>query len=169
MNRQKYFIRNINEQSSNKHFVYVKVPGRYNLKEKDYFQIESILLSTKIEEKGRLGLIIHDNRDKEEKKTLSYSFSVEESPVTLGRGKCTLSVNYSFFSKVHCSFFYEKDKKKWALLDGTEKKPSTNGLWLMLNRKYEIHEELKVKIGGNIISIKFAWKIWYSNDVILNL
>lgn len=79
-----------------------------------------------------------------------------DSPITIGRSKCSINLNFSFLSKKHCSIKYNKDINHWEIFDGADGKSSTNGTWLMINSKYEIqYESTIVKIGNNIIKISF--------------
>lgn len=91
----------------------------------------------------------------EQQKT-NYSFSTQESPIILGRGKsCRVKIDSNFLSKKHTTVQYNKKTKNWEIQDGYEKHPSLNGTWLWLNTKYELKETTYIKVGNNIIRLYY--------------
>jgi hypothetical protein len=87
---------------------------------------------------------------------LTYNFEPKDSPVTIGRGDCKITLNYSSLSKKHCTICYNLYYNTWEIHDGFEDKKSTNGTWLLVNSKYEIKEDTFVKIDNNTFKISLV-------------
>jgi len=82
-----------------------------------------------------------------------YDFSSSDSPITIGRKNCVITINSNAISKNQSTLFFEN--KSWFITDGFENKGSTNGTWLLLDSKHEINEPVHIKIGSNVIKIDF--------------
>jgi len=83
-----------------------------------------------------------------------YEYSIADSPITIGRVKCTIKVNSSICSKKHTTLTYSEDDECWYIADGHKTKKSTNGTWIMLDRKFAIESDSFFKMGANIFSVK---------------
>ena len=76
--------------------------------------------------------------------------------VTLGRSK---DCNFSFpkdksFSRFQTTFEYDDIKKEWSIIDGFEKKSSTNGTWIFGTHSFVIENEMIVEILNSKIKIR---------------
>ena len=75
---------------------------------------------------------------------------------SLGRSK---DCNFSFpkdksFSRFQTTFEYDDIKKEWSIIDGMEKKSSTNGTWIFGTHSFIIKNEMIVEILNSKIKIK---------------
>jgi len=149
----------------------------YQIRKKQYFSINQIAFSLdpqnddgnpndKFHTQSNLKIIIYDQSvDKDNSENLGgnstkstnsnkiFYFKPADSPVTIGRSKCSISLDFSFLSKRHCQIVYNKIEGVWEIGDGYNGKSSTNGTWLLLNSKFEISDTTHVKIGSNVIKI----------------
>lgn len=109
----------------------------------------------KTEKNGRESLIPENGLGSTKSTSTSkvFNFKPEDSPITIGRLKCSISLDFSFLSKRHCVIEYNKNEGVWEICDGYKGKPSTNGTWLLLKSKYEISNTTYFKIGSNIIKV----------------
>ena len=76
--------------------------------------------------------------------------------VTLGRSQ---ECDYSFpkdksFSRFQTTFEYDENKKEWSIIDGKDKKSSTNGTWILGSHSFLIKNEMMVEILNSKILIK---------------
>ncbi len=58
-----------------------------------------------------------------------YYFDKKESPVTIGRKKTLIQMDYSFFSRNQCTLEWQATNKEWVLYDGYKNKTSSYGTW----------------------------------------
>lgn len=98
--------------------------------------------------------------------TLKYSnssiykistFPKTKKKITIGRDpSCTLRVdkNNDVFSKIHITAEYKEEEKSWVVYDGTEAKPSTNGVWLFVQKPYKITSNTQFKLEESLFSIE---------------
>ena len=80
----------------------------------------------------------------------------EKMIVTIGRGiNCDLSYpSDKSFSRIHASLIFDSDINLWKIKDGDgNKKPSSNGIWLVASHSYEITNETIFKIGRATLKI----------------
>ena len=55
-----------------------------------------------------------------------FEFSIIDSPVTIGRAKCSVKINSSIYSKKHTSVEYNSLSNCWNIVDGHKNKKSIN-------------------------------------------
>jgi len=85
---------------------------------------------------------------------VKYEFNTNDSPITMGRDKdCKIVMDSNIYSKIHCTIFFKESLKTWVIEDGNNGKRSTNGLWMLIENKVEIHEEQTFKVGSNVFKI----------------
>ena len=58
---------------------------------------------------------------------------------------CHIKFNDNSLSRYQCEFKWIQGR--WAVIDGTEKKASTNGTWVFLDEFTEITPGMIIKIG----------------------
>lgn len=58
------------------------------------------------------------------------------------------------FSRFQTTFEYDDIKKEWSIIDGKEKKSSTNGTWIFGTHSFIIKNEMIVEILNSKIKIK---------------
>jgi hypothetical protein len=167
-NLQKYFLRYINDSTS-KNLIYIKITQPFAITQKQYFSMCQLIFSICPIDVGKnngneLKVVIYSKEKEISNSSLSnfsnyisnrnvYYFKPKDSPITIGRYKCTITLDYSSLSKKQCSIVYNPEEMCWEIFDGFEEKPSTNGTWLTLNSKYDINDTTFVKIGNNVIKI----------------
>jgi hypothetical protein len=107
-----------------------------------------------IENESQLTILkLSCKRSPEEEKYIFNSsdyLSDSAKPITIGRDKkCQIVyVNDKSFSKIHSSIIYNKNIKKWEIIDGTYEKNSTNGVWVIPKHSHEIYDGLTFKLMG---------------------
>lgn len=79
--------------------------------------------------------------------------------IKIGRNKDNdFYINNSSLSRVHTSILYKKEINSWILIDGTEKRKSTNGNWVYLDDIWEITDkDLFFRIDGNFLKLKIIY------------
>jgi hypothetical protein len=165
-NKKKYFIRtylsnNINKPSnangneftigSINDIFFVRINDSYQVNKEDIFMIGDLAFVFRVDnDKLIVTKMKHKNFPEEEVKTF-----VDENgnaTFTIGRNSnCSFSfpTNRSL-SKIHCSIKYNKIDKTWVVYDGIfgKNKKSTNGIWLLPKKRFEIYNEMEFKILG---------------------
>lgn len=80
------------------------------------------------------------------------TFTTKDSPITIGRENCSITIDNKSISRTHSTLFYNKFNNKWYIVDGNGKdKMSTHGTWLIVDHKTKfqllnIEERYEVKI-----------------------
>ncbi len=75
-----------------------------------------------------------------------FNFGPEEFEVRIGRANdCHVRFEGNNFSRYQCSFKYIEGQ--WHICDGTGKKPSSTGTWILVDKFQEIKSGMKIKIG----------------------
>ena len=80
------------------------------------------------------------------------TFTTKDSPITIGRENCSITIDNKNISRTHSTLFYNKFNNKWYIVDGNGKdKMSTHGTWLIVDHKTKfqllnIEERYEVKI-----------------------
>jgi pSer/pThr/pTyr-binding forkhead associated (FHA) protein len=75
-----------------------------------------------------------------------FNFGPEEFEVKIGRANdCHVRFEGNNFSRYQCNFKYIDGQ--WHVCDGTGKKPSSNGTWILVDKFQEIKSGMKIKIG----------------------
>lgn len=79
--------------------------------------------------------------------------------IKIGRNKDNdFYINNPSLSRIHTSILYKKDINSWILIDGTDKKKSTNGNWVYLDDIWEITDkDLFFRIDGNFLKLKIIY------------
>ena len=151
-NKQKYFLRNLSDTTcDNSVFIYMKITKPRRLgSTKQYISMLQVVFSVNVIESS-LNISIVKNLKSDDK--LTFSFEPKDSPISIGRGDCTIKLAHPSLSKLHCSIIFNKSSKCWEIRDGYGDRNSTNGTWLMINSKHEIDDETFVKIGNNTFRI----------------
>lgn len=155
---KKYYIRTYKEQLDNGLSVLlVKIKKTFPIKLKEIFMIGDLFFVFKvrtIENESQLTILkLSCKRSPEEEKYIFNSsdyLSDSAKPITIGRDKkCQIVyVNDKSFSKIHSSIIYNKNIKKWEIIDGTYEKNSTNGVWVIPKHSHEIYDGLTFKLMG---------------------
>ena len=61
---------------------------------------------------------------------VKYEFTINDSPVTIGREKtCKIVLDSNIYSKIHSTLYYDQSSNAWLIQDGYKEKKSTNGTW----------------------------------------
>ena len=145
----KFYFRSLKESNI---CVYVRIKKNYLLKNKKYFQIGDTIFHAEPHNESSLKITIHKNPSQYEE----YYYDCNMKEILLGRSeRCHITLNQDILSKIHCSFKFDCEKKKWFISDGNGEKASTNGTWMFCNSKYELNDsETEVKIGKSVLIIK---------------
>lgn len=149
----KYYFRNIKE-NDNKILLYTKITSPYKIRKKQFFAVNQLAFSAEMTENFGIKIVVYENDSKNGPKL--FQFSSSDSPVTLGRSKCKVNLDFSILSKKHCVIKFDQELKVWEINDGSEGRPSTNGTWLLVTSKFEINDTTFVKIGDNTIKISIV-------------
>jgi hypothetical protein len=118
----------------------IKIAKNFIIKKKQFFSLNQIIISiepnTKIEslkeissstnvsysqnENDEINIVVFLNtKNKEDQINKNiYKFDKSNSPITIGRSKCTITLDNNSLSKKHCSLSYNTELKCWKLIDG---------------------------------------------------
>jgi hypothetical protein len=150
----KYYFRNI-KGNDNKILIYTKIISFFQIKKKHFFSINQLAFSIDLDSNYSISITIYDNDLTKAPQT--FEFKPKDSPVTIGRHKCSVSLDYSVLSKKHCVINFDPEEKSWKIIDGYAGRASTNGTWLLINSKFEIREETTFfKVRDNIFKISLV-------------
>ncbi len=162
-NNGKYYIKSISEKSESKILMYVKITSPYQITSKQYFSMKGVVFTASptpvdhdegiMENSIKITVIMEIKRQTFENNSKTYYFDPTQSPITIGRGDCSIKLDYSFLSKKHCTVYFNDKTLLWEIDDGFEGKRSTNGIWLTLNSRYELKEENIIKIGNSSFNV----------------
>ena len=147
----KYYFRNIKE-NDNKILIYTRITYPYKIKKKQFFAVNQVAFSIEITQNLGLKIYVYESDSKNNGPKL-FEFSIDDSPITIGRNKCKVNLDFSILSKKHCVLKFDKEEKVWIITDGIEGRPSTNGTWLLVTSKFELNDTTFIKIGENIIKV----------------
>lgn len=104
----------------------------FNKDNKKYEDLKIILMSPK-EKENNFGM----GKNKE------YKFNASNcNHVTIGREDCSINLNNNYYSKPHCSIYYNSSRYMWELCDGDSlgNKASTHGTWVLINTELSLGE-----------------------------
>jgi len=74
-----------------------------------------------------------------------FTAPLENGCIKIGRrNNCEIQVEDNLLSKYQCTIKFLPEEG-WILIDGTEKRPSTNGTWLYMNDDFEIYNGIIFK------------------------
>jgi len=153
-----YYIRAFSGKGSDNKILFIKLKNQHKLKLKQKELIsagDTIFQITPIDDESLE--IIHLSRKKVLGDIHKKLFNGKKNKiVTLGRSK---DCNFSFpkdksFSRFQTTFEYDDIKKEWSIIDGMEKKSSTNGTWIFGTHSFIIKNEMIVEILNSKIKIK---------------
>lgn len=91
-------------------------------------------------------------------KNKEYKFKVSNcNHVTIGREDCSINLNHKYYSKPHCSIYYNTIINMWELSDGDPlgNKGSTHGTWVLINNDLSLgdYDEYVIKFNKQTIRI----------------
>jgi len=149
---QQYYIKTINDNKNGRNLLYMKIEKPYIVLEKHFFFLGDCLISAELHEttKSLLIELYYPNGTENEK----YEFSIKDTPVTIGRIKCSVRINSTICSKKQATL--EHNEGNWYIYDGHGTKKSTNGTWLLLDRKFQLETDCYLKLGSNVFSINIV-------------
>lgn len=160
----KFFFRNINDNEE-RIIAYVKVCNETKIEKKSYFSLGNILFLFEVDKQNPKIISISNFR---KTKTTLEKFSFSSDPnlvsdillpvdhnnqITIGRSKCSITVDENSLSKKHCTLYFCNERFCWIIKDGYDNKNSTNGTWLWVKHKLEINETTYIKITNSVIKI----------------
>ena len=164
-NKTRYFIQYLNNDfNNNKLYMTIRIYNELFINKDEirllYLILGKILITLSIGENDDLCFKIYKNsisNNIENRRILEYNFKISDSPITIGREKCSIILENNFISRVHTTFIYGNNNK-WCLFDGNEKRRhSTHGTWIILNNNFfelnPLNENYEVKIGEYAFNI----------------
>jgi len=100
--------------------------------------------------------IVKYDKDPSNNKLFKFN-STTKSHISIGRSSdCDIQMKNSFVSKIHCRISYDRALSKWVIFDGTEKKPSSHGSWMILNSKISIEDGSEIKFNNYLLMFSFV-------------
>ena len=144
IDKRTYYIRTYTMTPYNFIFL-VQINRYYEITQEEYFMLGDVFFIMTPEKKKITISIYKNGKVKNEKEFIANE---EDESFTIGRSIiCNLPYkDDKSFSKVHCTIKYINNQ--WWIIDGTVKKNSTNGVWLIPNKSYEIYDGINFKILG---------------------
>ena len=144
-NENDYSVRNINE------IFFIRIIGSYQMKGVEIFMIGDLVFVFRTDN-DKLIITKVKNKNTPEDETKTFGDELGNTTFTIGRNSnCSFAFpNNKSLSKVHCSFKYFKLEKMWVVYDGSinSNKKSTNGIWLIPKKSFEVYNEMEFKILG---------------------
>lgn len=109
-------------------FLLVKIDSNYQIYNNEHLLIADLFFKITFDDDDTL--IITKVASKRSTDEIQYKYSIDYGIITIGRDKnCSISYpNNKLFSKIHTSFYYDKDHLCWFVTDGSHN-PSMNGTW----------------------------------------
>lgn len=99
--------------------------------------------------------IVKYDKDPSNNKLFKFNSNTKTS-ITIGRSSdCDIQLKNSFISKVHLRIEFNNIANKWSLLDGSLRKPSSQGSWVILNSKVVIEENSEIKFNNHSMMFNF--------------
>ena len=144
-NENDYSVRNINE------IFFIRIIGSYQMKGVEIFMIGDLVFVFRTDN-DKLIITKVKNKNTPEDETKTFGDELGNTTFTIGRNSnCSFAFpNNKSLSKVHCIFKYFKLEKMWVVYDGSinSNKKSTNGIWLIPKKSFEVYNEMEFKILG---------------------
>ena len=162
--KTRYYIQYLNKEfNKNKLFMSIRIFNEFFINKNEnqflYLLLGKLLIHVTIYENDILNFKIFKNfsSSNEKRKMSQYNFEIKDSPITIGRENCSITIDNNYLSRIHATFIYGNNNK-WCLIDGNEKrKHSTHGTWIILNNNiFELNptnENYEVKIGEQTFNI----------------
>ena len=162
--KTRYYIQYLNKEfNKNKLFMSIRIFNEYFINKNEnqflYLLLGKLIVHISIGENDMLNFKVFKNfsSNNEKRKISQYNFEIKDSPITIGRENCSITIDNNFLSRIHTTFIYGNNNK-WCLIDGNEKrKHSTHGTWIILNNNiFELNpsnENYEVKIGQQSFNI----------------
>lgn len=162
--KKKYYIRNIEQRWGNENnnilnssmeyhinatYFLIKIQNEFYLNDINFIMIGDVFFLIKEDGKNlSVTKLKSKNSPGELSKLFMQSTYFNKKIYTIGRSReCDLSFSLNkAFSKVHCSFTFENNC--WKLIDGNGIKPSTNGVWMLPIKSFEIYDGMEFKVVG---------------------
>jgi hypothetical protein len=127
--------------------IYLKITKHYSIYTKAYILVGDVLCLIDVSTDNTITISIK-NFNK-----AVYSFSPQQSPITIGRQSCTLNFDSTSISKQHCTIEYNNVNKQWEVSDGYSDRQSTNGTWLWITSKVELADINYISLFQKIIKL----------------
>lgn len=87
----------------------------------------------------------------------SYLFGIAKEIVKIGRSKdCDIILKSLAYSRIQTSIYYKEEEKIWYISDGYDGKSSMNGTWLFINFPLEICDDMKLRVGKNLLALSIT-------------
>ena len=140
----------LNEEEGN---IFVKVDNNLKISQKLFFSLGEVDFS--VEPRQDLYINIEMNIDK---KREFFSFDPLKKIIKIGRYKdCDIILKSVAFSRIQCTIFFNDENKFWYIQDGDREtgKVSMNGTWLFIDFPFEISCNLQLRIGKNLLELKY--------------
>lgn len=148
----RFFIKNLQEKKAS---IYLKLTKSICIESKCYAQIGDELLKFDLTSDKTLQITDINN-----KTSMRYLFPQSIKSLTIGRSdKCNIVINSNLLSQIHCTIRFKEEINKWEIIDGSGKKPSTNGTWFLAQNAIPLcnndpsKEEMYIKIGQDVIKM----------------
>ena len=162
--KTRYYIQYLNKEfNKNKLFMSIRIFNEFFINKNEnqflYLLLGKLIIHISIGENDKLFFKIFKNfsLSNEKRKMSQYNFEIKDSPITIGRENCSITIDNNYLSRIHATFIYGNNNK-WCLIDGNEKrKHSTHGTWIILNNNFfelnPSNENYEVKIGEQTFNI----------------
>ena len=151
-----YFIRAYCGKGSDNKILFIKLnhENKYILKRKELISAGNIIFQVSPKNNNCIEIINLTSKKLINKRQIFDGFNKKR--VTIGRHK---DCDFFFpkdksFSRYQTTFEFDEEKKEWSLLDGKDKKASTNGTWIFGIHSFLIKNEMIVEILNSKIRIK---------------
>ena len=151
-----YFIKAYCGKGSDNKILFIKLnhENKYILKRKELISAGNIIFQVSPKNNNCIEIINLTSKKLINKRQIFDGFNKKR--VTIGRHK---DCDFFFpkdksFSRYQTTFEFDEEKKEWSLLDGKDKKASTNGTWIFGIHSFLIKNEMIVEILNSKIRIK---------------
>ena len=151
-----YFIRAYCGKGSDNKILFIKLnhENKYILKRKELISAGNIIFQVSPKNNNCIEIINLTSKKLINKRQIFDGFNKKR--VTIGRHK---DCDFFFpkdksFSRYQTTFEFDEEKKEWSLLDGKDKKASTNGTWIFGIHSFLIKNEMIIEILNSKIRIK---------------
>ena len=155
--KKRYYIRLFHNANSFNTYNYypslslflIKINSNYAIKETEYFMIGDLFFCIK-PDYTKISVSKFKTKTSSIETEKEFIYNSEANSFTIGRSsECDFSFPYDkSFSKVHCTLMYNKKDMQWNIFDGNLTKKSTNGIWLVPKRSFEVYDGMNFKILG---------------------
>ena len=147
-----YYISQFCNETVDNTIIFFKIEKEFQINRKHIISLGEINIKVNVDEKKTLFIEVNLKNEV----IFSREFpNNQNSVIRIGRSKENeIPLDFTTFSRVQLSFYYNSKDSCWILKDGYENKKSKNGTWLYLDWEWKIVDDTYFRIGNSFFKLR---------------